>query len=77
MPNAAERKDAHASPLQASLEQLEGQASALIITCENDVLRYEGEAYAHKLALSGVRYASRPQRNRAGQRDVASGAVQM
>lgn len=26
----------------------------MIITCENDVLRYEGEAYAHKLALSGV-----------------------
>ncbi|MGO8915695.1 MAG: alpha/beta hydrolase fold domain-containing protein [Stellaceae bacterium] len=46
MPNAAERKDPHASPLQASRKQLEDRTLALIIMCENDVLRDEGKAYA-------------------------------
>jgi acetyl esterase len=48
------RKDPTVSPLQSSLEQLSGLPPALIIVGENDVLRDEGEAYAHKLMQAGV-----------------------
>ena len=49
-----EREDVYASPLQASIERLEGVAPALIQTAEMDVLRDEGEAFARKLDQAGV-----------------------
>ncbi|HIH75514.1 MAG TPA: alpha/beta hydrolase [Methanosarcina sp.] len=54
LPDKEARKQPTASPLQASIDQLRGQPPALIITDENDVLRDEGEAYAHKLIQAGV-----------------------
>ena len=52
--NDTNRKEPTVSPLQASVEQLSGLPPALIIVGENDVLRDEGEAYAHKLMQAGV-----------------------
>jgi acetyl esterase len=58
LPDHNKRKDPHASPLLASLDQLAGLPRALIITAENDVLRDEGEAYGRRLMEAGVEVVS-------------------
>jgi acetyl esterase len=53
-PTKSQRELYTISPLQASTDQLKGMPPTLIITAENDVLRDEGEAYAHKLMQADV-----------------------
>jgi acetyl esterase len=48
------RENPMVAPLRASIDQLKGLPPALIINGECDVLRDEGEAYAHKLLAAGV-----------------------
>jgi acetyl esterase len=54
VPNVSERNNASVAPLRASLDQLRGLPPTLIITNEHDVLRDEGEAYAHKLMQASI-----------------------
>lgn len=56
--NPAERAQIHASPLNASREQLKGLPAALVQTAEFDVLRDEGEGYARHLDAAGVAVTS-------------------
>jgi acetyl esterase len=49
-----ERREIYASPLRATVEQLEGLPPALIQVAESDILRDEGEAYGRKLDEAGV-----------------------
>lgn len=55
LPDEKERMQPTASPIQASVDKLAKLPPALVITGEFDVLRDEGEAYAHKLMEAGVR----------------------
>ncbi|GAA6396870.1 alpha/beta hydrolase [Solibaculum mannosilyticum] len=50
----ADRQEITASPLRASVQQLKGLPSAMILNGEADVLRDEGQAYARKLRMAGV-----------------------
>jgi acetyl esterase len=52
--NQTNIKEPTVSPLRASIDCLRGLPPALIINGEFDVLRDEGEAYAHKLMEAGV-----------------------
>ena len=54
IPDLARRSEVHASPLQATVEQLSGLPPAFVAVDEVDVLRDEGEAYAAKLRAAGV-----------------------
>jgi len=58
LPAGIDRAQPHISPLRTPIDHLRGQAPALVISDENDVLRDEGEAYARKLTQAGVRVTS-------------------
>jgi acetyl esterase len=54
LPDPTQRLAPTASPLRASIDALRGLPPALVVNGEFDVLRDEGEAYAHKLIEAGV-----------------------
>jgi len=49
-----DRAEITASPLRATLDDLQGLPAAMVLNGANDVLRDEGEAYANKLRAAGV-----------------------
>jgi len=53
-PDLRSRHKPHLSPIHVPPDQLKGLPPALVITAENDVLRDEGEQYAHHLMQAGV-----------------------
>jgi acetyl esterase len=53
-----ERFDPRVSPLLAAAEQLQGLPPAVVITSEFDILRDQGEQYAHKLLEAGIPVAA-------------------
>ncbi len=55
LPDSEARLNPYASPLLAPPGQLRAHPPAFIMTCECDVLREEGEAYARRLEEAGVR----------------------
>ena len=55
LPHVEARRQAQASPLHATEEQLRAHPPTFVMTCECDVLRDEGEAYARRLTAAGVR----------------------
>lgn len=58
LPDLEKRAEITASPLRATVEEPSGLPEAFVIVDENDVLRAEGEAYAPKLTVAGVRTTS-------------------
>jgi acetyl esterase len=54
IPDQKQRNEITASPLRATIEQLQGLPPTLLINAEADVLRDEGEAFANKLRQAGV-----------------------
>jgi acetyl esterase len=51
--------DSDCSPIYCTAEELSGQCPAILLTCEIDSLREEGEEYALKLMRAGVEVTAR------------------